>query len=238
MRAIWSILGCFLLAGAAHAGSADALLQPLDSLAGAAEEFVRGRLPKSEMKDAVNARVTADRLDPRLRLSRCSAPLVVSQRGTTELAPRTTVAVRCPNGAQWTIYVAVSLETEMTVLVLRRALARGAAIGPDDVVARDLWVKGTGAGYVTHRQQLARTHAKRPLSAGAVLTPEMLAADVLVKRGQEVSLVALVAGIEVRAKGIALSDGVEAGRVRVQNLNSQRVVEGVVTADSVVRVAL
>lgn len=242
MCAAKSIAGLFLLigvaCGAVPAEADEPGLQPLESLGAAAEAFVRERLPKSESKGVPDVRITADSPDPRLRLHRCPAPLVVEQRGTTELGPRTTVAVRCPNGAQWTIYIAVALETQMPVLVLRRAVARGAVLGPDDVEIKDMWVKGTGAGYLSKVEQLARVHAKRPLSAGAVLAPDMLAAAVLVKRGQEVILVAQAGGIEVRAKGVALSDGVAAGRVRVQNLNSQRVVEGVVTDESVVRVAL
>lgn len=240
MRIAKSIAGLFLLIGVACGiGRADAGepgLQPIESLTAAAEAFVRGRLPGS--KEALDVRITADSPDPRLRLNRCTVPLVVEQRGTAELSPRTTVGVRCPNGAQWTIYIPVALETQMPVLVLRRAVARGALLGPADVETKSMWVKGTGAGYLSKVEQLARVHAKRPLSAGAPLAPDMLAPNVLVKRGQEVILVARVGGIEVRAKGVALSDGAADGRVRVQNLNSQRVVEGVVTDESVVRVAL
>ena len=61
-------------------------------------------------------------------------------------------------------------------------------------------------------------------------------ADTVVKRGQQVTLLASVGGIEVRATGRALNDAQAAGRVRVQNLASQMVVEGVVESGSVIRV--
>jgi len=44
--------------------------------------------------------------------------------------------------------------------------------------------------------------------------------------------------VEIRAQGHALTDGGVSDRVRVQNLSSLKVVEGVVESDSVVRVGL
>lgn len=238
MQAVRWLLSVLLLVSTAGAAANDAALQSVDDIGAAAEAFVRERLPKTDGKGVSNFRVTAAKPDSRLRLTRCSVPLNAFQHGAVGLGPRTTIGVRCPTGAQWTIYLAVAVEAEMPLLVLRRAVARGATLVADDVVVRPTWVKGAGGGYLTQLEQLARMHAKRSLAVGTVLTPDMLMSDVLVKRGQEVTLVAQVGGVEVRAKGVALSDGAQAGRVRVQNLNSQRVVEGVVTADSMVRVAL
>jgi len=70
--------------------------------------------------------------------------------------------------------------------------------------------------------------------AGSILVADMLAADPVVVHGQQVTLVAALGGLEVRAPGRVLNDGAVAARVRVQNLSSQRIVEGVVeTADTV-----
>ena len=65
---------------------------------------------------------------------------------------------------------------------------------------------------------------------------DLLAADILVKRGQRVALVSQVAGLEVRADGEAISDANAAGRVRVVNLGSRRIVEGQVETRDRVRV--
>jgi flagella basal body P-ring formation protein FlgA len=44
--------------------------------------------------------------------------------------------------------------------------------------------------------------------------------------------------VQIRAQGQALTEGGAADRVRVQNVNSLKVVEGVVESDGVVRVGL
>ncbi len=64
-----------------------------------------------------------------------------------------------------------------------------------------------------------------------------IAADKIVRRGQTVTLIASAGGIRVRAPGRALGDGAQDERVRVQNLSSLKVVEGVVENASSVRVA-
>jgi flagella basal body P-ring formation protein FlgA len=60
----------------------------------------------------------------------------------------------------------------------------------------------------------------------------------VVHRGQQVTLVAGGADIEIRAIGRALMDAPAGARVQVQNLSSMTVVEGVVESADVVRVAL
>jgi flagella basal body P-ring formation protein FlgA len=74
------------------------------------------------------------------------------------------------------------------------------------------------------------------LAPGTVLVADAFAADVLVKRGQQVTLVTSVGGIEVRAVGAAITEGGTHDRVRVQNLSSLKIVEGVVESASLVRV--
>jgi flagella basal body P-ring formation protein FlgA len=86
--------------------------------------------------------------------------------------------------------------------------------------------------------ELAGQRLKRDLPAGTVLSPSLMQPETLIKRGQQVTVVAMIAGLEVRSQGVALSDGVASSRIRVKNLNSAKVVEGLVDTHSVVRVEL
>jgi flagella basal body P-ring formation protein FlgA len=66
----------------------------------------------------------------------------------------------------------------------------------------------------------------------------MLQPNVLVRRGQQVTLIAANSGVQIRAQGQALTEGAVDQRVRVQNVSSLKVVEGVVESDGAVRVGL
>jgi flagella basal body P-ring formation protein FlgA len=219
-----------LIAGAALAQS----IQPLPAIQAAAERFVSSRLPKSQAKFYVEAGA----LDSRLRLAACASPLEVFAPSEATFSARTTVGVRCTTNSQWTLYVPVTIEVETQVLVLRRGLARRARIESTDVELQTRRLPGTLTNFISDALQLQGHRLKRALPAGTPLTADVLAPDVLIRRGQKVTLVAANGSIEIRAEGLALSEGGAADRVRVQNANSLKIVEGVVENASTVRVQL
>jgi flagella basal body P-ring formation protein FlgA len=209
-------------------------VQSLDEIRAKAQAFVRKHLPKGAPGET---QVSVGALDPRLRLAQCESELTAALPTGATFRARMTVAVSCPEGNVWTIYVPVTIETRAKVLVLRGPAARGARLGPADVEVQERVVGGAGDSFLTDVGQLEGHTLKRPLATGTALTADVLIEDVLVKRGQSVTLLASTSGIEVRAPGRAMSDGHAAGRIRVQNLNSLRVVEGVVESADVIRVS-
>jgi flagella basal body P-ring formation protein FlgA len=80
--------------------------------------------------------------------------------------------------------------------------------------------------------------AGRPISSGAVITNQFLVAAKAVQRGQSVTLVADLGGMSVRTAGRALADGLVNQRVKVQNLSSGKIVEGIARSDQVVEIIL
>jgi len=218
-------------AGAQPAGGAG--IEPIAAVAAAAEGEVRVQL----LDVTYATHVHAAALDPRLRLAHCPAPLAAALPAHTELGARVVVKVSCSApGIPWAVYVPVSVESDLSVLVLRESALRGARLEPGQVTAQTRRVAGLAVGYVTDFSQLAHRTLVRPLPAGTALTADALLADLIVHQGQEVTLVATAPGVSVRATGKALQDGREGARVRVQNLNSLKVVEGVVTASGVIEI--
>jgi flagellar basal body P-ring formation protein FlgA len=226
------IVSLLFWVSALFATAALATPQSIDDVQTAAEEFVRSRLPASPAKQYV----TAAKLDPRLRVDSCDQPLQTFEQSATALGERVTVGVRCAAANTWTLYVPVAVEVEIPVLVLRRALARRARVAIIDVEPQTRRVPGNAASFLLDAASLQGHRLKRSLPAGTALTVDMLVPDVVVRRGQQVTLIAASGPVEIRAQGHALTEGGVADRVRVQNTSSLKVVEGVVESDSVVRV--
>jgi flagella basal body P-ring formation protein FlgA len=130
----------------------------------------------------------------------------------------------------------VNIETQTSVLVLRHAAARGARLTADDVEVQTRTISGAGDDYLTEVAELSGRTLKRSLGAGAAVTADSMVADSLIKRGQQVTLLAAAGGMEVRARGVAMNDAPAAGRVKAQNLSSGRIVEGVVETSDVIRI--
>ncbi len=234
-RTIAALLcGALLIAGSAvvNAAVVDPAIQPLDSIRDAAAGFVRSQMPPRQA-DIV---ITASRLDPRLRLARCGGPLDSSFISGTRLQAQVSVAVGCRMAAAWTIYVPVTVESRVRVWALAAPHAQGARLSASDVVAETHLVSGLSVGYVTDVAELARATLRHPLPAGAILTTEDLLPDYMVRQGEQITMVAAIDGIQVRAAGLALQSGRYGALVRVQNASSAKVVQGVVEGDRVVDV--
>lgn len=218
--------------GAALAAPASVAIQPLPSIRRAAQRFVRAQMPAGEG----GVVVTAGTLDPRLRLTKCPGPLAASLLEGAQLSARMSVAVGCRQGADWTVYVPVTVQSRIQVWALRAPQVQGARLTAGDLVHETRLVTGLAVGYVTSRAALAHSTLRHPLPAGAVLTSQDLLPDFMVRQGQQVTLVAALEGIKVRAAGVALQSGRYGALIRVQNASSSKVVQGVVETDGVVDV--
>lgn len=210
-------------------------VQSVDSIRSVAEAFVQQRFHNS---DQVVLHVDAVALDPRLRLPACLAsPAAFAPTGDLRAASRLTIGVRCA-APSWTVYVPVNVESELAVLVITRPLPRAAAVTPQDVQSQRRRVPGVAAGYLVSMDQLAGRHLRNAAAPGTALAVDLLAPDLLIKRGQRVTLVAAAGSLEVRAQGEAVADAQADGRVRVLNLTSRRIVEGQVEGRDSVRIGL
>ena len=220
------------LACLAGAGSAAAAIEPLATIRLAAERFVEAQMPPGQ----AGIVVTAERLDRRLRLARCSGALSASLLSGAQLQANDSVAVRCRNGARWTIYVPVRIQSRIHIWALRKPEAQGARLRASDLAPVTRLVSGMLAGYVTNLAILAHCTLREPLAAGALLQDNDLLADFMVRHGEAVTLIASIDGIRVRTNGVALQDGRYGALIRVQNRTSRKVVEGTVGNGRVVYV--
>ncbi len=217
-------------AGAANSTAAG--FQPIEAIRAAAEEYVRGQL--AQRSGAVQIRATA--LDERLHLAACERPLRAALPSGMTLSARATVGVSCDSPVHWTIYVPVTVERRIHVLVLKHPTEREAFLAQDDVSIESRSVTGLDSAFLSDPSELAGRAVRRTLAAGTVLTVDMLEPNFRVRRGQEVILLAGAPGFEVRASGRALEDAPAGGRVRVQNLSSMKIIEGVAEQSGMVRI--
>lgn len=180
--------------------------------------------------------VTPGRLDSRLHLRPCEAGLEAFAAPGTRIAGNSTVGVRCLGPVTWTLYVPVHVEVRGEVVVLAHAQPRGTVLAASQLRLESHDVGGLSAGYLIDLDEARDMVLRRALQAGAVLTPQMVEPPRLVRRGQRVQLLAENESVAVRVEGEALADGARGDHIRVRNLSSQRVVEGVVLSHGVVGV--
>ena len=199
-----------------------------------AEAYLATRTNSSDTSTSV----TAAGFDNRHRLPQCDAPLQGFLRRGTRIQARTIVGVRCTGSRPWKVYVPVDVAVSSEVLVAARPLPRGHLMSAADVRVERRDVSRLRHGYLADAKALLGQRLRAPLLAGTVLTPAVLQADDLVRRGQSVTITANLSGIAVNMSGKALADGGLGQRIRVENSNSGRIVEAIVRSREQVEVLL
>lgn len=202
--------------------------EPITSIRDAALQQARASTP-------AGAELEAGRLDTRLQLAACPAPLAA--RTASDSGSALSVEVRC-DALGWKLFVPVSVRVQVPVLIANRMLARGETPSAADLRVETRERGTLGPAWIGDVEQLQGRVLVRPLAAGSLLVPGAFAAAKVVQRGQAVTLISHSGSFQVRAQGKALADAAAGDRVRVENLSSRRIVEGEVLADGSVAVRL
>lgn len=197
-----------------------------------AEEIAHERFAAA----AAAVTVAADALDPRLRMPACDQPLTGVLPAASQETARVTVEVRCTGARSWRLFVPVRVTLEKDIVLAAVPLERGKVLAPGDVILARREVAATPGGYLTTVETAAGQVVRRSVPAGTVLTPGLLDAPVLVKRGQSVTLQARSGPIVVQMAGVAKGNGALGEIIGVENLSSGRVVQGIVRNEKSVEI--
>ena len=132
--------------------------------------------------------------------------------------------------------IAGQLGDFVRVPVVTRSLAKGDTIGANDIsVERRKRIDFTG-DVLTDPDRVAGQIAKHSMRSGDLIAASDIAKAEWVERGQSVTLVYETEGMSLSTKGRAVTAGGEGETVTVQNLQSKRTVEGVITGPGKVSV--
>ena len=159
-----------------------------------------------------------------------------SQAPGFQVPGRTLIELSCEGHKPWRLFVPAKVIGTVPVVLAAHALITGTVLMPKDVSVAQHDMVGLPQGYLDDPSIAVGLTVSRAVSGGAILTNQQLLGTQMVQRGQSVTLIADAGGISVRMAGRALSDGLINQRVKVQNLSSGKVVEGIARSAQVVEI--
>ena len=233
-RALYLFIGLLVGLMPLHTTLAeDNAIQSHQSIREAATRFMEETI--ANLQD-MPAEIRAGKLDSRLRLGKCDEPLETFLPAGGRTMGNTTVGIRCTHPKRWTLYVPVTVSVFKEVVVVSDTLPRGTVLGHAQLKLAKRNLAKLPQGYYVDPGKLAGMKLKRNVRSGLPLTPTMVEAPQVVKRGQQVTLISRGSAIRVSMPGTALENGAVGERIRVKNLSSKRVVEGVVNMSGQIEV--
>ncbi|MFA5040147.1 MAG: flagellar basal body P-ring formation chaperone FlgA [Bdellovibrionales bacterium] len=148
---------------------------------------------------------------------------------------KTNLAFQTPRGS-YSLPVAGRVLVKRSVPVLARRLEAGSIIGSSDLDWLEVPEERVSAEVVTEPDQILGRELRRDMSDGELLRSRDTAPLRLVQRGSLVTIKIETPFILITTQGKAQQDGVEGETIRVINMQSNRIVEGIVTAHGVVEI--
>ena len=193
---------------------------------------------QDQMSNSAEIEVDVGSLDPRLALTRCEVPLLFEKTGQNQSQVRQLVSISCEGIKPWRIFVPAQVHRYGPVVVVNKPLARGTVLQEQDLDVKQMDLFSLHPGAVLDVSEAVGKVAQRPLTAGTVLTRNGLKNQLIIKKGQQVNIVAEKSGLRVQMTGIALENGHQDEVIRVRNKSSYRVVEGQVINEGEVKIYL
>ncbi len=181
-------------------------------------------------------RFEVNNLDSRLRLKACQIPLKVEFARRDKIHGNTALNVSCPSSPGWKLLLPAQIDLFDDVLVLTRAVHKGQIIDTNLVKRKKHSISRLNNGYLSQISDISGLESRRNLKRGDILTPTSLIPKLMVKSGQQVTLILDFKGLKIRSTGQALQSARRGEVIKVRNNQSSRIVEGIVTGEAQVRI--
>jgi flagellar basal body P-ring formation protein FlgA len=186
------------------AGLLAALVLPFAALASEVSESVRLLVDERMAVNGGEVEVVVGEPDPRLKLAPCARMEPFVPTGA-RLMGRTSLGVRCLEGANWVVYLPVQIKLFVDAWVAARPLARGQVVGAEDARLEHIDVAALNGNAVLPDMPLVGRTATRTLSPGEPFRRDALRAVPVVQPGDAVQVIALGTGFAAQTAGKALT---------------------------------
>lgn len=121
-----------------------------------------------------------------------------------------------------TQHVSAVVEQRLQVVVAAHALSRRAVVAAEDVRLAEVWVLEKPVAPVTDVAEAVGQVTARAMREGEVVVAAALAAPVLVKRGEPVTVYCSTGDMLIKLTGTAMDDGAAGAVIRVRNEASRQ----------------
>ena len=158
--------------------------------------------------------ITVGEPDPRLQLAACRNYEPFVPNGA-RLWGRTSLGVRCVEGAHWTIYLPAQVKVYGAAPVAARPLVRGQVVGAEDVRIERIELTAFPLGAIAANDDVEGRVATRAIAAGEPLRRELLRAAPVLQAGDVVRVRTVGLGFEIYTDGKALASATDGQAIQV-----------------------
>ncbi|WP_263080838.1 flagellar basal body P-ring formation chaperone FlgA [Endozoicomonas sp. Mp262] len=163
------------------------------------------------------------------RLKPCAKkPEVVSMAYGKPLLGVTRQKVICREPAPWSVIIQTRVAIYSPVLVSRKTISSSHTVNGKDVGLVEMDLADLPDNYLTSVKEVIGKKLRYRVSAGKVITSDLLERELLVNKGDKVVIEFHSTGLHVKMSGIALEDGELNEQIKVRNAESGKIIDGLI----------
>jgi flagella basal body P-ring formation protein FlgA len=177
-------------------------------------------------------------IDPRFNEKECTTPLEFSLNRSPFTQSNLTVLAACTDKTPWKIYITTKFYIYGDVVYASNTLPRSTVIQRQDIEVKQEAINNHHYASFSDINDVIGMIAKRSIRHGSVIQANLLQAPKLIKRGDDVVIMASTQGIMIKMRGTAMQDGELGQQISVKNNQSERIVKARVSESGLVSVTL
>lgn len=196
-----------------------------------AEYFVLNQLDTTHQK---NISVKAMPIDKRIKIPSCGTPFNFSASEDALNQSNVTVKADC-HSSDWYMFLVVKATITQPVVVISSAVSPGTLLTRNNVKIVNMDKKRIRTSTFADINEVLGAKIKRRLMPGRPVSPSNLC---YVCKGDNVTIIAAAAGMQVKTSGVALEDGNMGETIRVKNTRSSKKVHARVASTNRVEISI
>lgn len=181
---------------------------------------------------------TIGNIDPYHKLKSCSEQPTLSINRSPLIQNRVTTEIKCADAKPWRLFVSSEFNLFKQAVIASTNIRRGQVISADNLSLKETIINKSHYSLYNDLGDVVGMIAKRSIRAESSIQPGHLSPPKLIKRGDNVVIVASNDAISVRMNGTALADGALGQQIPVRNIQSKRVVKARVSEAGLVSIVL
>lgn len=134
------------------------------------------------------------------------------------------------------VWATVKTEVLTAVVLTKRPLGRFKRIEPDDIQLRRMDLADLPSNIITNMEEALGKRTKRTLDAETVLRTDLIELPPLVRRGDVVTIIAESDGLRITTRGKTKERGCRGEKIKIVNLNSNKVIYARILDSNTVKV--
>ncbi len=199
-----------------------------------AHTYLTDRLAKQHLEH----NITVQNIDSRLKLKKCSSEIDISLTQAPVKPGKNTLKIECISQTPWRIFMTAQVQLFSHALVFNQPFNKGHLLKESDITLKKIELTGHRTAYLSESKHAINHVLKRRVRRGDLVSVNILSTPTLIKKGDNITIIAKNKGFQISMKGIALMAGGKNDKIKVINIKTKKIIQGIISDSQTVRVSI